>query len=73
MWPEVRPTVVVHVTIKGLGDIMSGRKPEFLEELALDCFSRMFLWLDVASGWEPELRTLVINKQDFVSVNNGKV
>jgi len=41
---------------------MSGSKPEFLEELALDCFSRMFLWLDVASGWEPELRTFVIYK-----------
>jgi hypothetical protein len=52
---------------------MSGSEAEFLEEFALYCFSRVFLWLDVTSGWEPELRTSVIHKEDFVSVNNGKV
>ena len=65
--------VVVHVTIKGSSDIMPGSEPEFLKEFALYCLSRMFIWLDVASRWEPELRTFVIHKEDLASVNNGEI
>jgi hypothetical protein len=41
---------------------MSGRKSEFLNELPLHCISRMFLWFDMATGREPELRVFVIHK-----------
>ena len=56
-----------------LGDVMLSRKIELLAELARYCFSGMFLWLDVASGWKPELRTFVIYEKDVASVNHSKV
>jgi len=33
----------------------------------------MFLLLDVTSGWEPELRTFMIDEQDFATVNDRKI
>jgi hypothetical protein len=45
-----------------LSDVMSGSKPELLKKLALHCFSGIFLWFDMASGREPELRVFVIHK-----------
>lgn len=56
-----------------LGDFMPSNKPEFLEELAGNRFSRVFPWLDVTSRREPELRTLVIDEKNVLPVNHCKV
>jgi hypothetical protein len=54
-------------------DVMPSNETELLAKLARYGFSGMFLWLDVASGWEPELRSFVIYEKDFASVNYRKV
>jgi hypothetical protein len=52
---------------------MPSNEPKFLAKFADHRISGMFPFLDVASGWEPELRTLVIYEKDFVAINHGKV
>ena len=54
-------------------DVMPSNKTELLAKLARYCFSGMFLRLDVASGWEPELRSFVIYEKDVASVNYCKI
>jgi hypothetical protein len=54
-------------------DVMLGSKTELLAKLARYRCSGMFLRLDVASGWEPELRSFVIYEKDVASVNYSKV
>jgi hypothetical protein len=58
---------------QGFSDVMPSNKTELLAKLARYCFSGMFLRLDVASGWEPELRSFVIYEKDVASVNYGKI
>jgi hypothetical protein len=54
-------------------DVMPSSKIELLAKLARYGFSGMFLWLDVASGREPELRRFMIHEKDVASVNHGKI
>jgi hypothetical protein len=54
-------------------DVMLSDKTELLAKLARYRCSGMFLWLYVASGWEPELRSFVIYEKDVASVNYSKV
>jgi hypothetical protein len=54
-------------------DVVFSGNTEFLEQLAPYCFSGVFLRLNVTSGWEPELRTLVFYEKDVASIHNSKV
>jgi hypothetical protein len=54
-------------------DVMLSNKTELLAKLARYGFPGMFLWLDVASGREPELRRFMIHEKDVASVNYRKV
>jgi hypothetical protein len=52
---------------------MAGREPEFLSQLSRHCISRMLPRFDVTSGREPELRTFVIYKKNFATIDDSKV
>jgi len=54
-------------------DVMSSNEPKFLAELAHNCIARVFPWLHVASGREPELRAFVIHEKNFAAVNDSEV